>query len=183
MVSKSMAELPVLLPLQGATFDQDRRHRYVLWRIWDRDLPMVMVIGLNPSTANEDTDDPTVRRCRGFARDWGYGGLWMCNLFSFCTANPKELFGNTDPLARENSLVLKVVRRKVNVAVVAWGNQGAKVMQWRQWPERVVEMLAPVHCLGVTGEGQPKHPLYLPKTAELKLYLRRRDEEKSDRAD
>lgn len=59
----------------GATFSKDRLYRYQLWRIWDESKPYMNVIGLNPSTADETKDDPTIRRCLGFAKAWGYGAL------------------------------------------------------------------------------------------------------------
>ena len=66
----------------GAEFSPDRKYRYALWRIWDKSNPLIMFIGLNPSKANELKDDPTIRRVRRFAFDWGYGGVYMINYFN-----------------------------------------------------------------------------------------------------
>ena len=76
---------------QGAQFTEDRQYRYALWRIWNEDKPLVMFIGLNPSTANEYKNDPTIRRVMRYAADWGYGGVYMMNLFAWVTPYPKEL--------------------------------------------------------------------------------------------
>lgn len=78
---------------QGAMFSGDRTYRWKLWRRWDPDKPELAVIGLNPSTADETNDDATVRRCLGFARDWGYGRLLMLNLFPYRAKSPITLAG------------------------------------------------------------------------------------------
>ena len=75
----------------GAIFSSDRIFRYILWRTWNEQNGHLMVIGLNPSTADETQDDPTIRRCVGFARQWGYGGLYMLNLFAYRATDPSEL--------------------------------------------------------------------------------------------
>jgi len=76
-----------------ATFSPCRKYRYSLFRIWDEDKSLVLFIGLNPSTADEKEDDPTIRRCINFAKQWGwgYGGLIMGNLFSFRATQPSDL--------------------------------------------------------------------------------------------
>ncbi|GHX72979.1 hypothetical protein VCSRO16_3593 [Vibrio cholerae] len=66
-----------------AELSKCRKYRYALWRTWDSDKPFAMFIGLNPSTADEKNDDPTLRRCINFAKSWGYGGVCMANLFAF----------------------------------------------------------------------------------------------------
>ncbi|GAJ16610.1 unnamed protein product, partial [marine sediment metagenome] len=75
----------------GAVFADDRTHRLYLWRRWNKQGPWVMFIGLNPSTADERLNDPTVRRCIGFAEKWGYGGMFMCNVFTLISTDPKKL--------------------------------------------------------------------------------------------
>lgn len=73
----------------NAILSEDRKYRYVLSRIWDESKPMVMIIGLNPSTADETKNDPTIIRCIDFAKSWGYGGVYMLNLFAFRATLPK----------------------------------------------------------------------------------------------
>lgn len=75
-----------------AIFSEDRMHRYVLIREWDLNKPSLMIISLNPSTANEKINDPTIRRCIGFAKQWEFGKLFVTNLFSFRATSPKDLF-------------------------------------------------------------------------------------------
>ena len=77
--------------LQRTIFSQDREFRYTLWRQWGRVVKTVAFIGLNPSTADEQVDDPTVRRCIRFAKDWGYDAMWMMNIFAFRATDPKVM--------------------------------------------------------------------------------------------
>lgn len=86
----------------GANFSRCRRFRYALWREWDATLPAVMLIGLNPSTADANHNDPTIRRCIGFARDWGFGGVRVLNLFAFRATYPDDLKAAADPVGPRN---------------------------------------------------------------------------------
>ena len=87
----------------GATFSPCRTWRYSLWRIWQPGKPYVVFIGLNPSTATEVEDDPTIRRCIRYAQDWDYGGLYMLNVFALRSTDPKALYRHSDPKGPDNS--------------------------------------------------------------------------------
>ncbi len=141
-----------------AEFSPDRIYRYALYRIWDESRPKVMFIGLNPSTADESIDDPTIRRCKRFAADWGYGGLIMVNLFALRATNPKVMMAHESPIGPENHLWLKKLAGKANRIIAAWGNHGGYMNQ----DLKVLSLLPHVMCLGITKKGKPKHPLYLP---------------------
>lgn len=143
----------------GATFSPDRRYRYDLWRTWSPFGGQVTFVCLNPSTANEDTDDPTIRRCIGFARSWGYGGMHMRNLFALVSTDPRALEA-ADAIGPENNAYLRKIG---DHRVVAWGNEGVRVGRSRQ----VQEILGYARCFGLTKIGEPRHPLYLPKNAPL----------------
>ena len=84
-------------PGEAGDASDDRRYRYELSRIWDAALPPVLFVGMNPSTADEEQDDPTIRRCIRFARDWGYGGLLMGNLYALRATDPQELTRAVEP--------------------------------------------------------------------------------------
>ena len=143
----------------GANFSRCGRYRYTLWRRWDVDRPAVMIIGLNPSTADARQDDPTIRRCIGFARAWGYGGLVVTNLFAFRATYPVDLKAAADPVGPCNDAWIRRMARQVGIIVAAWGNDGA----WLQRSARVRRMLAGrLHCLRLNAGGEPAHPLYLP---------------------
>lgn len=105
----------------GAEFSACRQYRYALWRIWDKSLPLVMFIGLNPSTANELEPDPTITRVRGYADAWGYGGFYMMNLFALVTPKPEILRQHKDPLG-DNDGWIERVYPKCKTVVFAWGD-------------------------------------------------------------
>lgn len=145
----------------GATFDATGAYRYHLWREWNASLPPVTFVMLNPSTAGAEQDDPTVRRCLGFARDWGYGRLEVVNLFAYRATSPRELLAAADPVGCGNEAW---VARAASLGqiVVAWGNAGMRA------PARLRSPLLTrtTTCLGLTRFGQPRHPLYVRGTAQ-----------------
>ncbi len=104
----------------GAEFSSCRKYRYILWRIWDKDKPRIMFIGLNPSTANESNNDPTIRRVQKFAFDWGFGGVYMLNLFAYITPYPKEL--KKDINSSRNDFSLIHIADKCEKIIFAWGS-------------------------------------------------------------
>lgn len=149
-----------------AMFSPGRKYRYALWRIWgSSDKGKVMFIGLNPSTADESLNDPTIRRCIGFAKDWGYGGMFMCNLFSYVSTDPKALITSGEPLDINNYWLEKIAECCDKV-VFAWG--AFKMHKERML--QVAEMFPEAYCIGKSKEGFPKHPLYLAKNSELIKY-------------
>lgn len=152
----------------GARFDRSGRYRYTLWRVWDRQRERVAFIMLNPSTADAEADDPTIRRCTGFARQWGFGGLLVGNLFAYRTSQPCELRRAPDPVGSGNDRALSEIAAAAALVVLAWGNAAARVA-----PQRAARVLqsfgsgARLHCLGLTRQGMPRHPLYVRAGAVL----------------
>ena len=159
----------------GAVFTDDRTHRLYLWRRWSKERPWVMFIGLNPSTADERLNDPTLRRCMGFATRWGYGGMFMCNVFTLVSTDPKKLNTET-PIVNEVHLAMKVIRNRCKEAVAAWGGLITQVKIGEEITNRIKRDLAPLHCLGMTKDGHPRHPLYLPYSASLVSFESRKRE-------
>ena len=146
----------------GAVFSDCRKFRYALWRMWDEDTPLVMIIGLNPSTANEKVNAPTITRCISFACSWGYGGVCVTNLFGFRATAPTELKSYHDPIGKENDAWVHEMAKEAAIKVAAWGNHG-------KFLNRSVEFLSSLdqlHCIKMNKSGEPAHPLYLK--AELK---------------
>jgi hypothetical protein len=90
----------------GARFSIDRRYRYALWRVWDHDENLYNFLLLNPSSADEATNDPTIERCERRARRWGFGGLIVTNLFALCATDPAGLHRITDPIGPENDAAI-----------------------------------------------------------------------------
>ena len=146
-----------------AGFSRCGRYRYWLRRSWDSTLPQCAFVGLNPSTADATTDDPTLRRCIDFAQQWGCGSLLMVNLFSLRATDPRELLGEYDPVGPRTNLWLRRANGESQLIIAAWGNGGA--LQNRH--TTVAKILGDMRCLGVTAKGMPKHPLYCPKNTPL----------------
>jgi len=145
----------------GAIFSPCRRWRYLLWRYWDRDKGICAFIGLNPSTADETQDDPTVRRCIRFAKDWGYGALWMLNAYAFRATDPRVMKAQGGAaLGPSNNTYLMQAGLNCDIVVAAWG---AHCPGSRQDEIRAMfaGMAKPVYLLGQTKDGCPRHPLYL----------------------
>lgn len=142
-------------------FSPDRVYRYTLWRGWDLlNNSYAMFIGLNPSTADETKDDPTVRRCIGFAKAWGYGALCMMNLFAFRATDPREMKRAIDPVGPQNDFYLVSLAKEANIVIAAWGTNGG----YRGRDEEVCKLLGTMDCLQMTKKtGYPQHPLYLAK--------------------
>lgn len=150
--------------ISSAIFSQDRVYRYVLWRKWGHE-GYAMFIGLNPSTADETIDDPTIRRCVAFAKAWGYGALCMTNLFAFRATDPKVMVRAADPVGPENDERLLAVANGAGVRIAAWGTNPAKGALARRCRDTAVKSIMPaLHVLKLTKDGHPAHPLYLPKT-------------------
>jgi hypothetical protein len=143
--------------MRRTVFSTCRRYRYTLWREWGRD-NYCMFIGLNPSTADEKTDDPTIRRCIGFAKRWGFGALCMTNLFAFRATDPRVMMGASKPVGQDNDRWLVDCARRAGIVIAAWGTHG----QFLGRDEEVLNLLDDLYCLRLTKEGFPAHPLYLP---------------------
>lgn len=151
----------------GAVFSPDRRHRYRLWRTWDPTKPPCAWIMLNPSLADEHRLDPTLRKCLGFSKRWGHGGMLIANLFALVTPYPVKLRGAEDPVGVENDAHLRGVLLEHQRVVVAWG----RVPMWAARRAAAVAALLGGHdvwCLGETGDGGPRHPLYVPYDTPLR---------------
>ena len=144
----------------GAEFSRCRNYRYALWRIWDKNKPIVMFIGLNPSSANESCDDPTIRRVKRFAFDWGFGGVYMMNLFAYVTPYPEELKKCVDSLGDNNSW-LKKINLKCDKTIFAWGSFNEATERAKE----VVEMFDG-YALVINKNGTPRHPLYVKADIE-----------------
>lgn len=149
--------------LSGATFSPCRTWRYALWRRWN-DCPterMCAFIGLNPSTADETINDPTVTRCATFAKTWGFDGFCMLNLFAFRATDPKVMKATADPVGPENDECLIRCLRIFGKIVAAWGTHAAYQNRHEAFLGIMKVECPYIFHLGMTKEGFPKHPLYL----------------------
>ncbi len=121
-----------------------------------------MFVGLNPSTADETSDDPTLTRCIKYAKSWGYGGVCMANLFAFRATEPADMKVSDDPMGIENNKWLKKLAKDAALVVAAWGNDGS----YLERSEQVKEFLPNLYCLKLNKSGEPAHPLY--QSADIK---------------
>lgn len=183
-------ERHVLEELDRTTvFSPCRKWRYTLWRRWDYEYgegtrgevqpPYAQFIGLNPSTADETKDDPTIRRCIAFAKSWGYGALCMTNLFAWRDTLPKNMKKALDPIGPDNDQWLLKVAHQAGVVVAAWGKDGSHLYRAVKVKRLMAENGITLHCLRTNGDGSPEHPLYLPKDLKpVELDLARGDVER-----
>jgi len=128
---------------------------------------------LNPSTADGDADDPTIRRCVDFAQRWGFGGIVVVNMFALRSTDPQQLLTHPDPVGRDNTKVLLSVlcADEVGPVVAAWGANPAASGDQALVLRRLLEAVQVFpQCLGVTKEGHPRHPLYVPATTALQPF-------------
>jgi len=150
----------------GAIYSRCERYRYSLFRTWETG-HMLVVIGLNPSTATESQLDPTIRRCIRFAKDWDFGGLFMLNIFAFRATDPRDMKSVDDPIGPANDDCLMSIASKSPLVLAAWGSHG----QFLERSTQVKQLLnRPLHCLGTTKAGQPSHPLYIPADRKPQLW-------------
>lgn len=146
------------------------RYRHSLGRHWDSALGFVLFIGLNPSTADAEKDDPTIRRCMRFAKDWGYGGIEMCNLYDWRSTDPKLLPRDGSEVSAKNDSTLREKANASSFIVAAWGR-----VPWAA--TRIDEVFKTVfteekrwHTLKLTKEGFPSHPLYIAADTKPIVY-------------
>ncbi|WAL58838.1 DUF1643 domain-containing protein [Thermocoleostomius sinensis] len=157
----------------GAIFDQDHRYRYLLWRTWELAAPRLAFVMLNPSTADAHTNDPTIRRCISFAQSWGYGSLEVVNLFARMATHPRQLQQVTDPVGVECDRHLIGAISRADRVILAWGKGGSLYQRDRSVLQLLTHhranhcVVPPLYCLGVTQNGQPRHPLYLRRNTQL----------------
>lgn len=142
-----------------AIISKDKIYRYKLSRTWDSTKPTILFIGLNPSIANENVDDPTITRCINFAKDWGYGTLLMANLFAFRSTYPKNIYLIDDPIGKDNDHYLLECVTQSDLIAACWGNNGTYMNR-----EKVITELVPnLYCLQKNKNGTPHHPLRPPR--------------------
>ena len=152
-------------PIATAVISPDGLYRYRLTRQWGRGARFAVFVMLNPSTADAHHDDPTIRRCMGFARSWGLDGIEVVNLFAFRATNPENI--PADSLVARGPHNVRHVTDAIasaHVLVAAWGawspgrdgNPTPVDVASRAW-----SMGRTLYCLGTTKAGAPRHPLYL----------------------
>ena len=148
-----------------AQFSPDGNYRYWLFREWAVLGESCAFIMLNPSTATAENDDPTIRRCVRFAQDWGYGKLYVANLFAFCTTDPNDLKGVVDPVGPDNDQSILAVMGRCSLTIAAWGANCVYMNRHNRVLQLISSMGGHLWHLGLSKAGHPLHPLYLPANA------------------
>ncbi|MFK7864113.1 MAG: DUF1643 domain-containing protein [Pseudohongiellaceae bacterium] len=142
---------------QKARFSRCRRYRYSLERSWKLGEGRALFIGLNPSTADHRHDDPTIRRCVGFAKSWGYEAMEIVNLFAFRATYPSDLKRAVDPIGPANNRWLSKAIKRSDIAICCWGNDG----DFMNRSQVIINRYPDLHCLKINSTAHPAHPLYL----------------------
>lgn len=145
----------------GAMFSECRSFRYRLWRYWDRTAPALCFVMLNPSTADETQNDPTIERCQRRAMAAGYGGLEVVNLFAFRSTDPAKLRLVDDPIGPENDAAILAATQSAGLVVCAWGEDGVIAGRSRAVRDLLAARGVDLHALVINKSGEPKHPLYV----------------------
>lgn len=149
--------------------DDSKRYRYVLWRNFvAKPANSCLWVMLNPSTADEYQDDPTIRRCQRFSRSWGYDACRVVNMFAYRSTNPDVLRAVHDPIGPENDIYIKREAASASRVVVAWGAHGA--LHGRSVQVRALLSGSPCWCFGLTKSGEPLHPLYQHSSSALVVW-------------
>ena len=150
--------------LPAAEISADGMYRYFLSRRWSSAPLSVAFIGLNPSTADAEQNDPTIRRCIRFAEDWGAGALFVVNLFAYRSTLPAALRIVSDPIGPKNDEWLERAVNRADLVVAAWGNHGKLLDRGTAVSRRFRGKL---QCLTLTKGGMPGHPLYVRADTKL----------------
>ena len=139
-------------------FSKSKLYRYSLKRAWATDSNnQVLFIGLNPSTADSQFDDPTIRRCVKFAICWGFNSLEVVNLFAFRATDPIDLFNEESPIGRYNDDWIKRAHNRSKLTVACWGSAG----MYKGRSSKVAKYLENLFCIRKNKDNSPAHPLYL----------------------
>ena len=149
-----------------AVYSSCQTYRYLLTRAWDTQGPRALFVMLNPSTATEVQNDPTVERCERRARALGFGAFRVCNIFAFRATDPKVMRAVADPVGPENDAAIRDsatdwVRDEQDAVVCAWGSHGAHLGRGAQVTALLRLTGRPLTHLGLTRDGHPRHPLYV----------------------
>ena len=154
---------------RGATLSICRTYRYLLWRIWDPTKPFAVFVMCNPSTADADVDDATIRKCVGFCKRWGYGGFKVINLFAIRSTDPAGIRRHKYPIGGdENDEAIRTAVAGAAVVIAAWGGIDPDFLDRATVVGKLLERIGmPLYCLGTTKAGDPRHPLMLAYSTPL----------------
>lgn len=169
--------------INSTIFSSDRKWRYTLWRdftigscdMFSKPKPhagqFTQFLCLNPSTADETIDDPTVRRCINFSKLWGYDGFCMTNIFAWRDTDPKGMMAQPDPVGCDNDMWISKIAKETGIIICAWGTHGKFMSRDKRIKEILVPFKDKVFCLGINSDGSPRHPLYISSFFKPKPFI------------
>ncbi|RVV98051.1 DUF1643 domain-containing protein [Mesobaculum littorinae] len=153
-----------------AVYSDCENYRYSLTRVWEPSGRRAFFVMLNPSTATELQNDPTVERCERRARTLGFGSFRVCNIFAWRDTDPRKMRAASDPVGPENDAAITGGCAWADTIVCAWGTHGAHLNRGAEVERLMRATGARLHHLGLTQAGHPKHPLYIPYTAQPQVW-------------
>jgi len=153
-----------------AVYSPCEAYRYLLTRVWVQDGRKALFVMLNPSTATEYQNDPTVERCERRARALGFGAFRVCNIFAFRATDPRVMRARSDPVGQGNDAAILESCAWADRIICAWGAHGAHLGRGPEVERLLRETGKPLFHLGLTRNGHPKHPLYIGYSRQPELW-------------
>jgi len=153
-----------------ALYSDCETYRYQLTRVWNPPGPRVLFVMLNPSTATEAQNDPTVERCERRARALGFGGFRVTNIFAWRDTDPRKMRAALDPIGPENDAAILEACQWGDQVIAAWGTHGAHLNRGPQVEALLRASGRSVLHLGLSKAGHPKHPLYIAYTQQPEVW-------------
>ncbi|WP_439150031.1 DUF1643 domain-containing protein [Sulfitobacter sp.] len=153
-----------------AVYSDCETYRYSLTRVWETSGKRLLFVMLNPSKATEVDNDPTVERCERRARALGFGAFQVTNIFAFRETNPKLMRQADDPVGPDNDQILREGVAWADVVIAAWGTHGAHLGRGTEVAQFLRRLDAPLHHLGLSIAGHPKHPLYISYSRQPEVW-------------
>lgn len=154
-----------------AVYSPCEKYRYLLTRVWNPAGPKALFVMLNPSTATEFQNDPTVERCERRARALGYGAFRVTNIFAYRATDPKVMRAQADPVGPDNDAAIRDSALDwADRIICAWGTHGAHLDRGTQVESLLRATAKPLFSLGLTQSGHPKHPLYIGYDRQPELW-------------
>lgn len=153
-----------------AIYSDCQAYRYSLTRIWDADGKRALFVMLNPSTATEVQNDPTVERCERRSRALGYGAFCVCNIFAYRATDPKVMRSQDDPVGVENDAAIMTAAQWADDIICAWGTHGEHLLRGPNVEHLLRNQPKPLQHLGLSKAGHPKHPLYIGYKIQPQLW-------------
>lgn len=156
--------------LSTAIYSDCECYRYRLTRLWDAQTRKIAFVMLNPSTATEYQNDPTVERCERRARALGFGGFSVTNIFAWRDTDPRKMRAAIDPVGAQNDDFILMAAQWADMTLAAWGSHGDHLGRGAQVQKILKETQKPIYHLGLTKAGHPKHPLYIGYATQPELW-------------